>query len=343
MHKLPALLLACALAVPAMFASDTAHALSCGDTITSNVTLTADLHCTTGWTAMYVPTPGITINLNGHTLSGTSALSGISVNYANNVTIKGPGAITGFWAGVNAFRSDSLIVEGVDFEQLNKGIIVTLSQKSTLAANRFNNMSWLGISVTEPVTAAGVIPSGGHYFAYNDFKTSVNGIELCGMNTGSSLIENNAFSSLTEAAIKLHDASAKNTIRSNMIVDIGQTAIILRGGRDNSIKSNVIEYGNTGIALYPEFGGGCRNPGTIPTVAYNYMQDNTIRKQRFGIYFGLGLSGTRVFKNWADYNKLQNNEIGMYFRMDAYSNGGFGNDYTGTLTPGIDETGGNVY
>ncbi len=343
MSKLSSLLLTCALMAPALFAPNTAHALSCGDTITSNITLTADLHCTTGWTAMYVPTPGITINLNGHTLSGTSALSGISVNDADNVTIKGPGRITGFWGGVNAFRSDALRVEGVDFEELNKGVVVTLSQNSNLLANRFAKMSWLGISVTEPVTAAGAIPSGGHYFAGNDFKTSVNGIELCGMNTGNSLIENNSFSSMTETAIKLHDASAKNIIRSNMIADTGSSGIILRGARYNSIENNLIEYGDNGVALYPEFGGGCRNPGGIARVAYNNIKGNTIRKQRVGIYFGFGLPDTRVFKNWADYNQLHNNEIGMYFRTDAYSNGGTTNDYTGTLTPAIDESGGNVY
>ena len=44
------------------------QALSCGDVITRNTTLTADLHCTTGFYALEIGRDHVTLNLNGHTL-----------------------------------------------------------------------------------------------------------------------------------------------------------------------------------------------------------------------------------------------------------------------------------
>ena len=64
------------LSAVALFHFAAAHAQSCGDTITHDVTLTADLHCTTGWFALYVPTHGVTVDLDGHTISGSRDLSG---------------------------------------------------------------------------------------------------------------------------------------------------------------------------------------------------------------------------------------------------------------------------
>jgi hypothetical protein len=337
MSKFHTMLLACALLMPVP-----ALALSCGQTVTADVTLTADLHCSTGWTALYVPTSGVTINLNGHTLSGTRALSGISVSDAPNVTLKGPGRIAGFWSGVNAFRSDFLNVSGVDFDQLNQGVIITYGQKSSLITNTFSAIEAYAIRVNEPASTSAALPSGRHYIAGNHFNASTNGIDLCGMNTGSSMIENNTFSSMSETAIQLRDESAYNTIRSNMITNAGTSGIVLRGVHHNAIETNLIEYGTNGIALYPEF-GICRVLSSIAIVGYNNIDGNVIRKHQTGIYFGLGLPDTGLYKNLTRYNQLHDDAVGMRFRTDARSNGGTTNDYTGTATPVIDENGNNLY
>ena len=75
------------LSVVACLHLGTAHAQSCGDTVTHDITLTADLHCTTGWFALYVPTHGVTVDLDGHTISGSRDLVGISINDAVSVRI----------------------------------------------------------------------------------------------------------------------------------------------------------------------------------------------------------------------------------------------------------------
>lgn len=336
MSKYHALLLACALIAPG-----SAFALSCGDTVTSDVTLTADLHCTTGWTALYVPTPGVTINLNGHTLSGTTGLAGITVQHASDVSIKGPGTIKGFWAGVNTLRSDALTIAGIDFRDLGMGVAVALSQKNGLYANTFNGISSISVYIAEPDTAART-PSGSHSIFDNAFKSVSNGVVLCGMDTGGSDISGNSFAIVSETAIHLRDDSNYNTIRSNTIVDAGQHGIVLRASSRNRIETNLIEYGNIGVALYPEY-GNCHHSPFVATTGYNSIDGNVIRRHATGMYFGLGLAGNTVYKNWTRYNQLHDDGVGMHFRRDAVSNGGTTNDYTGTTTPAIDENGRNLY
>ncbi len=95
-----ALLLAASMAVPAA-ASDVA----CGDTITTNITLTHDLTCS--GTGLVVGAPGITVDLGGFTLSGAGAGNGIDNNGGfDNVTITN-GTIDGFANGVALSGADS--------------------------------------------------------------------------------------------------------------------------------------------------------------------------------------------------------------------------------------------
>jgi parallel beta-helix repeat protein len=335
MSKLHSWLLACALIAPS-----SAFAVNCGDTITSNLTLTSDLHCSTGWTALYVPTSGVTINLNGHTLSGTPGQAGISLSYASGVTIKGPGRISGFWSGVNTLHSDNLTVTGIDFEDLGMGVTVALSQKNVFSANSFTRIASIALSIDEAPTTR--FASGSHSIVDNVFEAVRNGINLCGMDTGGSNIAGNSFGATSESAIQLRDGSQYNTIRSNVITDTGLNGIVLRGSSSNTVENNLLEYGNMGISLYPEY-GSCIHPSGAAVVGYNKINGNVVRKHETGIHFGFGLAYTSVYKNWANYNQLHDDGVGMYFRTDAYSNGGTTNDYTGTATPAIDENGYNLY
>ena len=74
-----------ALAAPAAAAANPA----CGATLTSSVKLTGDMSCS--GTALTVGKPGITINLNGYTLSGSGELNGYYGVYNdgyNKVTVE---------------------------------------------------------------------------------------------------------------------------------------------------------------------------------------------------------------------------------------------------------------
>ena len=99
-----------------------AMALNCGSIINSNVTLTADLQCSS--LALSVVADNLTINLNGHTIScvgggfgGSCQLPngpiGIYVSHHNNVQILGPGTITGFGIGVLIDKGLGVHVKGL--------------------------------------------------------------------------------------------------------------------------------------------------------------------------------------------------------------------------------------
>lgn len=77
----------------------TAHAASvgCGDTITANVTLTTDLRCT--GTAFTLGVGGLTIDLGGHTLSGSGVGFGVHGG-PYSVTVKN-GTIRNFQVGID--------------------------------------------------------------------------------------------------------------------------------------------------------------------------------------------------------------------------------------------------
>jgi len=91
-----------------------AYALSCGDIITTTTTLTANLGPCDG-VALTVGASNIRLNLNGWSIIGffkslpdctevvTPCLEGVNVGGTTNVTINGPGTITGFSFGVSVF------------------------------------------------------------------------------------------------------------------------------------------------------------------------------------------------------------------------------------------------
>ncbi|MCB1564608.1 MAG: hypothetical protein KDI78_03055, partial [Xanthomonadales bacterium] len=101
-----------------------ASPLRCGDVIDQDVTLSADLHCASGESALTVTRSGVRIDLNGHTISGTSRSDGIDVIDARDVSIVGPGRIEGFRAGVYAVRTQRLALSTIEFDNLDTGALL---------------------------------------------------------------------------------------------------------------------------------------------------------------------------------------------------------------------------
>jgi len=81
------------------FGSQSARAIQCGDTITTDITLTANLGPCPG-DGLVLNGDQITVNLNGRTISGTAVGSGILFNGVQQATIKGPGTVTNFGTGI---------------------------------------------------------------------------------------------------------------------------------------------------------------------------------------------------------------------------------------------------
>src|SRR5215210_6769060 len=113
---------------------------SCGQVITRDVILLKDIECP--GVGMIVGTDGITINLNNHRLSlanNTDTLSipkveeiGILVPGQKNITISGPGVITGFDKAIEFAGSQRGYVLGLRLTDNNIGLSLKASDKITI-------------------------------------------------------------------------------------------------------------------------------------------------------------------------------------------------------------------
>jgi len=79
--------------------SQTAYALSCGDTIMSDTTMTSDLGpCPAG--GLIINWATVTLDLAGHKILGTGTGDGVVVHRGGAAIIKGPGMISNFGVGI---------------------------------------------------------------------------------------------------------------------------------------------------------------------------------------------------------------------------------------------------
>ncbi len=319
-----------------------AFALSCGDTVSADITLTADMHCTTGWVALYAPTSGVTIRLNGHTLSGLPGLQGIQVLNATHVKVLGPGRISGFWAGVNATRADYITVQDVDFDAMDAGFIASDTLAATVQNNHFKNLQGWGVYIIGYPGSRTTL--GAHAIIGNQVLESIGGISICGHANSDNLIKDNLLQGIVDYGIHLYDASNHNQVLNNQLRKTGVAGVVLRGSRDNRIRGNLIDYGNTGMALIPQFTGSCSTgPYIEAEVRDNLIEGNSVFKHTTGLSLGLGGKEPLVLKNRIKGNKLYYDGTGIYLQTDTYANDATGNVYTGTLTPVTDLGSGNSY
>jgi parallel beta-helix repeat protein len=257
----------------AVFAQATPH---CGDTITADTTLHADLvDCPTE--GLVIGADNITINLNGHTIDGDNALAdcpggfncdvGIS-NMAGHdgVTVRG-GVIRQFDVGVffaggpAHTRLRQLAVRN----SLEVGIIVADSTDSVIEKNDLSDNGFSGIVLGDSRHALlarnSVSGSRGNamvLFGVHDSTVEKNTLDdndhgIAAI-AGSSrvTIRRNAVSHSGGSAIDLGGGAAANRVEHNHLVDNGD-GIILEEVADNLISGNIVT--RTGLFGFPDTGG----------------------------------------------------------------------------------------
>ncbi|MDQ3807316.1 MAG: right-handed parallel beta-helix repeat-containing protein [Thermoproteota archaeon] len=126
---------------------------SCGQVITKDTILLKDIECP--GVGMIVGTDGITINLNNHRLSltnSTDTLStpkveeiGILVPGQKNITISGPGIITGFDKAIEFAGSQKGYVLGLTLTDNNIGLSLKASDEITIYRS-FIDRNTIGIA-----------------------------------------------------------------------------------------------------------------------------------------------------------------------------------------------------
>ncbi|HWF34515.1 MAG TPA: hypothetical protein VG295_04070 [Solirubrobacteraceae bacterium] len=178
------------MALAASQAQGAGAALSCGAHVTTNVTLTSNIGpCPPTTDGIVIAADGITVNLNGHTITGTDTTNTtkkeqVGVRFLNvyNSTVEGPGEVTHFDAGVYIDGGGNDTVTGV-----------------TADANIAHVLLTGGVNPSDPEATPCNLGDG-----ITTFNTSGNTI------SGSSATNNGPYS-----GISLVGASSTNTVSGN--------------------------------------------------------------------------------------------------------------------------------
>ncbi len=231
---------------------------TCGSVVTSDVTLHSDLNC--DQTGLIVAANGVTINLNGHTITHNvgnnrnnavpGGYAGIefavlpSGNRANHVTINGPGEISEFDTGVAFTGTSNDKITDVILKGNTEGVSISGSNNIEVSVNTLSNNNY---GVYSENSAADKI-------VFN----SISGSKIAGIdfiNTDNSMIAANNMFGNGQNGIVLDSQSTGNKIDYNNV--FGQTIDINNAnGLPPNVNNNDYGHNNNCVVSVP--GGLCR-------------------------------------------------------------------------------------
>jgi parallel beta-helix repeat protein len=255
-----------------------AEKLTCGAVVTHDVTLSRDILGCTG-DGLVVAADGITVDLNGHNISGDAVAgvgrldTGIVVDGRRHVHVTG-GTVTGFDRGAALISSTDSRVAHVQFiGDSRAGISVRATSNSVVSDVVAQGSDFVGIFVTQD--------SHGIRVERSSVSENEQGISIA--NADDNLVEGNY---VARNADNILVSGGHNRIRNNVITDAvgcgedcGGYGISLEAGSDNLIDgnkvTNTVRDGIRISAFDPE----------LPVVG-NVVRENVVR--------GAGVDGIAV-------------------------------------------------
>jgi len=340
-------------AAPPTIAAPGDTALGCGDTVTKDTRLAADLlDCPRA--GLVIGADGITLDLNGHRVDGAGRGVGVDVQGHRHVTIEN-GTVREFAEGVFVLGgSDISILRVASTDERHGGILIDGGRAVTITHNAVRR-SGAGIIVTRSSdvrvganrvsgSAFGGIP----VFASQRVVISANTVTNSRTDLGIGLLRGSSHSAVVGnrvsrsgavivAAEGAHDdLIAGNTARRN-----GSGVVIDVGTRDNGVIGNVIEKSAfEGIAVVGSdrnliarnrvVGNGLAEAAggivVIPlpddltkTSDANLMLDNVaLRNGGDGLRVGVGQPSNVLRRNRADHNS----RLGIHAAHGTIDRGG---------------------
>ena len=182
----------------------------CGTTIVANLTLDHDLTCPGN--GLIVGADGITINLNGHTITGPGSGVGISVPNRTGVVIVG-GTVKNFLAGIQLVNSTAIVVKENRFTGNQDAVFLVGTSGSTIK----ENTAWQNSRVGVMLRPSGIRNSTQNLVAENTLTDNTNGIILVETPTGNVLKEN-MISGSSNAGINVNGGVSGNLIQENAFI-----------------------------------------------------------------------------------------------------------------------------
>jgi len=224
---------------PAPLAAAGRAPVACGDTITQDTRLTANLIDCPG-TGLVIGADGITLDLAGHTIDGDGVgdddgidveqhrdvtvaggtvrqfTEGILVVGGRNVTVRGVTSVQHGHGAITADGTRSLVVDGNVIRDSGAGIIVARTESAIVHANRVSASAFGGIPV----------------FASRDVGVAGNTV------TGSGA-----------AGVGLLDGSSDGEVVGNTLSRNGAAIALVDGASDNLVAGNAIARNDSGVIL----------------------------------------------------------------------------------------------
>jgi parallel beta-helix repeat protein len=233
----------------------TAPAVTCGATLTKSTTLSADLvHCP--GTALVIGADGITVDLGGHTISGTNAdgSEGIASDGHAKVRIVG-GRITDFRInGVGIRGGSGNLVRGVTVRRIGDGGVENEPVSAGIAISRSPRSRVIGNDVSNDVDAfqsdgVDVLDSAGSLVRGNRLvRNSWNGMVLLG--SARSRIEHNTLDGNKNNGAEVNGKSNAVAVVANRARGNAQTGIVVGSARGVRVVRNTTAKNHTGFLFF---------------------------------------------------------------------------------------------
>ncbi len=232
-----------------------APALTCGATLTTSTTLSADLvGCPA--TALVIGADGITVDLGGHTISGTNAAGseGIASDGHTNVRIVG-GRITDFRLnGVGIRGGSGNLVRGVtvrrigaggaEGEPVSAGILISGSPRGrVIAADVSNDVKAFQSDGVDVLNSPGTVVERNRLV-----KNSWNGLALLG--SPRSRVAHNALDRNPNNGVEVNGASDSTVVVANRARANAQFGVVVGSAKGVRVVGNTAAKNHTGFLFF---------------------------------------------------------------------------------------------
>jgi len=251
------LILLLVMGLLALGAAPAAAQPACGEVLTQNTTLTADLTCQE--TALVIGAPGITVDLGGYGV--TSFDDAVIVNEGHDdVTIRN-GEVHSNADSIRLIGVSGNVLRDIDAEGLIKGIVIEDSHHNRIVSNQIRTIPLTVVGSDHNVIARNTILGFEGYLGISDsnYNRIVDNIVWVGRSS----------------AFGIDGGSHHNQLRRNAFINDSYNVISVREANDNKFVGNAI--------------GSSRQPygvaGDIQSSSRNVFADNDI----FGVTQGLRL------------------------------------------------------
>ncbi len=342
-------------AVGLMAAASAAQAQNCGDTLSVNTTLSANLSCNAFTPfALRIDTPGVILDLNGHRIDHSGRV-GVMIVKADGAAVVGPGVIQGSGCFVSdpgdpgaiaIVASDDVTVEGI--ELTNQGIAVSMlgASRSAIVGNVLREFdigivaqddAYTGRAARDNMIAGNKMIGGA--------RCGELGVWVDGSTTSGTIIHRNSIRNTRDG---FYINASENWLQSNTFYGRGGgmsggsffgLGVQIVEGQDNHVTGNVFAKTAVGIHIWP--GNSATNAGSN----YNVVVANRIIASYIGV--AVGHLGSQFPANAVE-NRIGDNQIysantGIYFAPGSFDNNGIGNGYNGVTTHVVDLGVGNLW